>query len=328
MATKGPGKNYRKGLTIIELFKLFPNDEAAEQWFEDQRWPNGQRCCPECGSVSYAIVASRKPMPYRCRDCRQYFSVRKGTAMQSSKIGLQKWLFAMYMMSTGLKGTSSMKVYRELGITQKTAWFLMQRIREGFEEGVGPDFRGPVEVDETYIGGRRANMSNERRQELKDTGRGGIGSGKSAVVGMKDRDSNEVRAQVVDRTDAETLQGFIVDHADAFATVYTDDAKAYASLPFDHDTVRHSVGEYVRDQAHTNGMESFWATLKRGYKGVYHKMSAKHLQRYVREFAGRHNVRDCDTLEQLAVLSAGLVGARLRYKDQIADNGLKSGARS
>lgn len=152
---KVSGRNDRKGLTIIELFKMFPNDAAAEQWFEDQRWPNGQRCCPECGSTSYAIVKSRKPMPYRCRDCRQYFSVRKGTVMQSSKIGLQKWLFAMYMMSMSLKGTSSMKVYRELGITQKTAWFLMQRIREGFMDGIDQSMRGPVEVDETYMGGLR-----------------------------------------------------------------------------------------------------------------------------------------------------------------------------
>lgn len=322
MNKKAPGKFERKGLTIIDLFRMFPDDEAAEKWFEDQRWPDGHKCCTDCGSMNYAVVANRRPMPYRCRDCRSYFSVKKGTVMQSSKIGLQKWLFAMYMMSTSLKGAASMKVYRELGITQKTAWFLTQRIREGFMKGT-QSMIGPVEVDETYVGGKRGNMHASRRKKFE--GRGTVG--KTAVVGAKDRASNKVSAKVVSRTDAETLQGFVVDNADPKAIVYTDDARAYKGLP-NHETVSHSVGEYVREQAHTNGIESFWATMKRGYKGIYHKMSPKHLDRYVKEFAGRHNVRDADTLEQIAVLSGGLVGARLRYKDLIADNGLNSGARA
>ncbi|MXW46341.1 MAG: IS1595 family transposase [Gammaproteobacteria bacterium] len=322
MTKKAPGKFERKGLTIIDLFRMFPDDEAAEKWFEDQRWPDGHKCCTDCGSMNYAVVANRRPMPYRCRDCRSYFSVKKGTVMQSSKIGLQKWLFAMYMMSTSLKGAASMKVYRELGITQKTAWFLTQRIREGFMKGT-KSMVGPVEVDETYVGGKRGNMHASRRKKFE--GRGTVG--KTAVVGVKDRDSNTVTAKVVRNTDAETLQGFVVDNAEPDAMVYTDDAKAYKGLP-NHETVSHSVGEYVREQAHTNGIESFWATMKRGYKGIYHKMSPKHLDRYVKEFAGRHNVRDADTLEQIAVLSGGLVGARLRYKDLIADNGLESGARA
>jgi len=322
MTKKAPGKFERKGLTIIDLFRMFPDDEAAEKWFEDQRWPDGHKCCTDCGSMNYAVVANRRPMPYRCRDCRSYFSVKKGTVMQSSKIGLQKWLFAMYMMSTSLKGAASMKVYRELGITQKTAWFLTQRIREGFTKGT-KSMVGPVEVDETYVGGKRGNMHASRRKKFE--GRGTVG--KTVVVGAKDRDSNTVTAKVVKNTDAETLQGFVVDNADPNAMVYTDDARAYKGLP-NHESVSHSVGEYVREQAHTNGIESFWATMKRGYKGIYHKMSPKHLDRYVKEFAGRHNVRDADTLEQIAVLSGGLVGARLRYKDLISDNGLDSGARA
>jgi len=323
MTKNAPGRNDREGLTIIDLFKMFPDDEAAEKWFEDQRWPEGRKCCPDCGSMNYAVVANRRPMPYRCRDCRSYFSVKKGTVMQSSKIGLQKWLFAMYMMSTSLKGAASMKVYRELGITQKTAWFLTQRIREGFKKGNARSMIGPVEVDETYVGGKRGNMHASRRKKFEGRGT----AGKTAVVGVKDRASNAVSAKVVSRTDAETLQGFVADNADPAATVYTDDARAYKGLP-NHEAVKHSVGEYVRNQAHTNGIESFWSLMKRGYKGIYHKMSPKHLDRYVREFAGRHNVRDSGTLEQMAVLSCGLVGARLRYRDLIEDNGLDSGARA
>ena len=185
MAQKGPGKAHRQGLTVIELFKLFPDDTAAEKWFEEQRWPDGQ-FCPDCGSTNTVAVKSRKPMPYRCRDCRNHFSVRKGTVMQSSKVGLQKWIIALYMMTTGIKGTSSMKLYREIGIRQGTAWFLMQRIREGFVEGNDKPFPGPVEVDETYMGGRKKNMSKAKRREA--FGRGP--AGKAMVIGAKDRATN------------------------------------------------------------------------------------------------------------------------------------------
>ena len=137
MAQSGPGRSDREGLGIIELFAMFPDDAAAEAWFEAVRWPNGKRFCPDCGSVRYAVVTSRKPMPYRCKDCRQYFSVRKATVMQSSKIGYQKWVIAIYMMATNLKGTSSMKLHRDLGIRQATAWHMMQRIREAFAVGAG-----------------------------------------------------------------------------------------------------------------------------------------------------------------------------------------------
>ena len=218
MAKRGPGKAHREGLTVIELFKMFPDDATAERWFEEQRWPEG-RFCPDCGSTNTVAVASRKPMPYRCRDCRGHFSVRKGTVMQSSKLGLQKWVIALYMMTTGLKGTSSMKLYREVGIRQATAWFLFQRIREGFDQGQGMPFPGPVEVDETYIGGRR---KNGKRAKL--TGRGAVG--KTVVVGAKDRATNRATARTVATTDKPTLQGFVGEHTAPGATVYTDEASA------------------------------------------------------------------------------------------------------
>ncbi|MCY3702472.1 MAG: IS1595 family transposase [Rhodospirillales bacterium] len=328
MTRKAPGRSHRKGLTVMELLRMFPDNAAAERWFEDQRWGKSGRFCPDCGSCNTATVASRKPMPYRCRDCRAHFSVRKGTVMQSSKLGLQKWAIALYMMTTGIKGTSSMKLYREVGIRQGTAWFLMQRIREAFNEGASLPFPGPVEVDETYMGGKRKNMSNAKRRQLAKEGAGRGSVGKVAVVGAKDRATKQVTAKVVQETDKPTLQGFVKETAAPGATVYTDEATAYSGLPFDHETVKHSVSEYVRGMAHTNGIESFWSMFERGFHGTFHKMSPKHLNRYVQEFAGRNNIRDMDTIAQMTAMVRQMEGKRLRYVDLIADNGLDSGARS
>ena len=314
MTKNGPGRSHREGLTIVQLLAMFPNDAAAEAWFEKQRWPEG-RYCPDCGSVNTVPVKSRKPMPYRCRDCRNHFSVRKGTVMQSSKLGLQKWAIALYLTSTGIKGTASMKVYRDLGMRQATAWHLMHRIREAFDEGVDLPFPGPVEADEAYFGGKRENMSKAKRKTLK--GRGPVG--KTVVVGTKDRATKRVSAAVVDTPDKRTLQRFISERAAPGAKVYTDDYVVYRGMPFDHEAVRHVDGEYVRGDAHTNGIESFWSLLKRSYHGTFHHISEKHLGRYVREFAGRHNIRDLDTVTQMATLARGMVGKRLRYADLVGE---------
>ena len=312
--SKGPGKNFRKGISLIQLMEMFPDEDSAVKWFESIQWPGG-RCCGHCGSIKTKPVASKKPMPYWCQDCRSYFSVRTGTTLQSSRVPLRKWAIAVYLYVTSLKGISSMKLHRDIGVTQKTAWYMLHRLREAWGEAGLNEFAGPVEVDETYMGGKRKNMTKSKREELD--GRGV--AGKTAVVGIKDRESNQVVAKVVKTTDKESLQGFIGDHVSAGSTVYTDEHRSYLGMvDFNHEAVKHSVGEYVRDQAHTNGIESFWATLKRAHTGTFHKMSEKHLQRYVSEFYGRHGVRSADTQTQMVNVVSALVGKRLAYKDLIA----------
>ena len=215
--------------------------------------------------------------------------------------------------TTNLKGVSSMKVHRDLNITQKAAWHLAHRIRKAWEGNQGL-FDGPVEVDETYIGGKEKNEHASRKLKA---GRGPVG--KATVVGAKDRETNKVSASVVRNTDRPTLQGFIKDRVYGGANVFTDEHKGYEGIPNVHKAVRHSVSEYARGQAHTNGIESFWSMLKRGYHGVYHQMSEKHLNRYVTEFAGRHNDRPLDTLDQIASVAKGMGGKRLRYQGLVGE---------
>ena len=177
MAENAPGKHYRKGMTLQELFQKFPNDEAAREWFEQSRWPDGIRCAFCDGENVHD--AKHPTMPYRCKDCRKYFSVKHGTVMHSSNVGYQKWALTIYILTTQIKGTSSMKLHRDIGVTQKTAWHMSHRIRETWAKGTGP-LAGPLEVDEAYFGGTEANRHKNKR---KNTGRGT--AGKTSVVGVK-----------------------------------------------------------------------------------------------------------------------------------------------
>ena len=323
---KAPGKAHREGISLVEVFRMFPDDATAEAWFVARRWPTGI-ACPHCGSLNVQTGAKHKTMPYRCREkeCAKRFSPKTRTVMEGSKLGLQVWMIATYLLSTSLKSVSSMKLHRDLNINQRSAWFLAHRLRVALAQEGGV-FSGPVEVDETYMGGRRKNMSNARRAELADTGRGAVG--KAAVVGAKDRATKQVAARMVPDTTKPTLQGFVAEHATPDAAVYTDDAAAYQGMPFDHETVKHALSEYVRGDVHTNGIESLWSMLKRAHMGTFHKMSPKHLDRYVQEFAARHNLRDEDTIDIMADVATGMNGKRLRYRELIANNGLDSGARS
>jgi len=238
-----PGKNHREGISLIELFKMFPDNATAEKWLEKSRWGNKGPVCPRCSCGGKVTEAkNRKPMPYWCGTCRKRFSVKTGTVMQSSKISYQNWVIAMYMYVCNLKGVSSMKLHRDLGITQKSSWFLAHRLREAMIS-VNVEFEGPVEVDETGIGGKRKNMSNQKRKELKDTGRGM--TGKSIVVGIKDRKTNKVKAQVVQDTKAETLQNFVEESTRENTQVYTDESRSYIGLDRSHEAVNHSIQEYV-----------------------------------------------------------------------------------
>lgn len=313
MAKKGPGRAERQGISVVELFQMFPDNAAAERWFEQQRWFNGITC-PRCNSTRYAVIPSRKPMPYRCKDCRKYFSVRVGTVMQDSNLGLQKWVIAIYMMTVGIKGTSSMRLHRDLKMTQATAWHLMQRIRQAFVD-VGNPIPCPVEVDETYMGGIDANKHVDKKPV-----HGNSYGVKQPVVGMKSRTTNQVKAEVLQTVSAKTLQRFVKSNTAQGGTVYSDQHRGYWGLRkqgYRLEQVNHSVKEYVNDRAHTNGIEFFGALLKRGYYGTYHKMSPKHLHRYVDEFSGRHNIRERDTADQMAFIAKGFISKRLRYRELV-----------
>ena len=310
MANNAPGMHFRKGISLIQLFRMFPDDETAEKWFIKERWPDGV-ACPRCGSVNVNEKTAHATMPYRCRDCDKRFSVKLGTMMESSNLGYQIWIIALYLFNTSLKGVSSMKAHRDLNVTQRTAWFLMHRIRESLSNDEITLFDGPVEVDETYIGGKEADK--HARDKLHENWR----DGKVGVVGLKERDTRQVSASVIDHADEETLLGFISEHVKKGSTVYTDGAYEYRGMDYPYEWINHSRGEYVRGECTTNGIESFWSMIKRAIMGVYHYVSRKHLWRYVVEFVTRQNIRARDTIDQMKLIVQKFEGKRLKYYDLI-----------
>lgn len=249
-------------------------------------------------------------MPYRCKDCRKHFSVRVGTIFESSKVSLQIWLAAIYLMTVAKKGVSSLQMSRQLGITQKTAWMLCHKIREMWTIPVKPTMSGEVEVDESYFGGVDKNRHANKRAHA---GRGAVG--KQPVVGVYDR-NGKVIGEVVNDVDRETLHAVINKSVRKGSSVYTDGHLGYHGLTgYNQDEVCHSVGEYVRGRIHTNGVESFWSLLKRGYYGTFHYMSPKHLQRYVNEFSSRQSMNRCDTIDVMAITTKAGVGKSLSWKE-------------
>lgn len=314
--TRAPGKNNRVGLTVMQLLDATPEEATAERMFEDVIWGK-ERKCGHCDSTDTVENPSGKPMKYRCRTCGKFFNIKIGTFLQGTRLPLRKWIYAIYLMLTNLKGISSMKTHRELNITQKSAWYMMHRIRESMYILTKANvlFQGEVEVDETYIGRKEGNQHKSKKLGL---GRGT--AGKKAVVGARDRKTGLVKAEVVDDTTRETLHGFIRENISIRSQIYTDEAHAYKSLiDYEHGSVRHSVGEYVKGKASTNGIESFWAMLKRGYVGTYHNMSFKHLHRYIIEFVGRHNIRQLNTWAQILLIMHNMGGTHLPYKRLIKE---------
>ena len=229
-----PGKHYRKSISLIDAVKQFGDDDKAEAWFIAQRWPDGMECV-YCASPNVVRRNAKRKTPlYRCNACKKDFTVKVGTVMESSNLSLSKWAVAFYLVTTNLKGISSMKLHRDLGITQKAAWFMVHRIRETWKDETTVKFAGPVEADETAIGGVEKNKHSHKRLHA---GRGS--AGKSIVHGILDRETNQVVADVVDSADAATLQGRVLATTEPTAQVYTDEATAYAGIARRHVTIQH-----------------------------------------------------------------------------------------
>src|SRR3990167_7811690 len=302
-------------VSTFEIFAMFPDQEAARTYLEGQLWPNGPTC-PVCGLGER--ITARKGGFFRCNQCQEDFTVRTGTIFERSHIPLHKWLYAMYLLLTARKGISSMQLSKEIGIRQASAWFMLHRIREACG-GDMDKLRGIVEIDETFVGGKEANKHEHKKLKA---GRGTVG--KTAVVGMHERGKGgRTVGMVVADVDLPTIHTAIHNNVETGSRLHTDEAMAYSGIGgvfFNHETVNHSEGEYVRDGVTTNSIESVFAVLKRGLFGVYHHASKKHLSRYVDEFAFRlneGNVRH-HTMTRLQSLVGAVKGKRLTYADLIA----------
>src|ERR1017187_1871318 len=283
--------------TLQEAIQHFSDERVCIDAVAKMRWPNGPEC-PACATKEPYFLKTQKR--FKCRECRRQFSVKLGTIFEDSPISLQKWLPAVWLLTNCKNGVSSWEIHRALGVTQKTAWFMLHRIRLGMKSdyGHGPMTKigGPenkVEVDESFFGGKMRNMHKDKRARYAAvTGHPGGVTGKTIVVGLLDREAREVRAKVVPDTKRETLQAEIFKNVKFGSAVYTDNAVPYDNLrwKYIHEVVDHSQ-EYVRGQVHTNGLENFWSLFKRHVRGTYVAVEPFHLDRYLDEQMYRYNNR-------------------------------------
>jgi transposase-like protein len=304
MATKKPLPS-----TLIQAIRYFSDADICTEFVANLRWPNGP-VCPRCGGVEHSYLTTRRL--WKCKACKKQFSVKVGTIFQDSALGLDKWLPAVWLIANSKNGISSHELSRSLGITQKSAWFMLHRIRLAMQTGSFDKLDGEVEADETFIGGKARNMHKDVRKR-KITGTGG--KDKTAVMGIRQR-GGETRASIVPNVQRSTLHGQIAQHVKPGATVYTDVARAYSGLDrsYAHETVDHAE-RYVDGRAHTNGLENFWSLLKRGLSGTYVSVEPFHLFRYLDERVFAYNLRDRSDYGRFEAVLSMVSGRRVTYAE-------------
>ena len=301
----------RTTVSEFAFLKKFDTEAKAVAFYEAYRWPE-QRTCPRCQSHDTYSHHARSHY-YHCRYCRKQFSCKTETVMHSSPLPVRMWLYTMYKVSVARKGVSSLQLAKEIGVTQKSAWHMLHRLKEACGNESGP-LSGVIEIDETYVGGKARNKHASKR--VKDAGRGSVE--KQPVLGMRER-GGQTRAMPIEGTDRLSLHTEIRAHVATGSTICTDDHSSYARLHrigYEHDSVKHSANAYVKGQVHTNGIEAVWAVLKRSLMGTYHHVSMKHLHRYVNEATFRLNEGKVDRMlfDRIGSLCALSVGRRLPYK--------------
>lgn len=299
----------RSTISTFQLFQMFPDAESARVYLESRLWADGVTC-PTCKAIER--ITTRKGGFYRCNACQLDFTIRTGTIFERSHVPLHKWLYAMYLLVTARKGISSLQLAKEIGVTQKSAWFMLHRLREACGGPNLTKLRGVIEIDECFIGGKERNKHEHKKLKA---GRGSVG--KVAVLGMRERGGRTI-AKVTAERSLQTVTGEIHQNVEIGSQLYTDEAIVFSDMDglfFRHDAVNHSAGEYARGAASTNSIESVWAVLKRGVYGVYHQISKKHVGRYVDEFTFRLNEGNVKrhSLERLDSFVTAIVGKRLTY---------------